>query len=260
MSRYSLMCVAVVACALRVSISHRDAATNSALTQTPRLTVVRRLTLRGGDSDLSLDNTVSQDTLLKYAASESFSQHGGSEWPTADADATDIFRGQIVRLMVQAMDSYGFPQSARSLELESGVALHPPPAREALDLQTCLLHGNWQRVESLLQSASWATDRMKYLAYKQMYLEMIQAGNLKAATRCFKNNLQPAARSLSWAHKGEVQKLKLLLSKVPDFAVWSGSGEIARERTTVKAMLPRSDTRKKTMDRLKKICVWSAHD
>ena len=238
------MCVAVVACVLRVSSSHSDEATNSALTQTLRLRASRasllvrpKLTLRGGDSDLSLDNTVSQDTLLKHAASESFSQHGGSEWPTADADATDIFRGQIVRLMVQAMESYGFPQSARSLELESGVALHPPPAREALDLQTCLLHGNWQRVESLLHSASWATDRMKYLAYKQMYLEMIQAGNLKAATRCFKNNLQPAARSLSWAHKGEVQKLKLLLSKVPDFAAWSGSGEIARERTTVKTML-----------------------
>jgi len=235
------MCVAVVACTLRVSsISHRDAATHSALSQTLRLRASLlerpRLTLRGGDSDLSLDNTVSQDTLLKCAASESFSQHGGSEWPTADADA-DIFRGQIVRLMVQAMESYGFPQSARSLELESGVALHPPPAREALDLQTCLLHGNWQRVESLLHSASWATDRMRYLAYKQMYLEMIQAGNLKAATRCFKNNLQPAARSLSWAHKGEVQKLKLLLFKVPDFAAWSGSGEIARERTTVKAML-----------------------
>jgi len=134
-------------------------------------------------------------------------------WPSADNDGADRFRRQVVKLMVQAMESFGFPESARKLELESGVALHDGPALEALELQKSLLDGDWQTVDEILSTASWVDNRMRHMAYRQLYLELLHADKHQEAAECLDENLEPAARSCGRPEaRREISKLKSLLS------------------------------------------------
>jgi len=197
------------------------------------------LSLRGGaqdrlDSDLSLDHstTASQEPPSKYAGSESMSQQGGSEWPPAEADDTDDLRAQVVRLMTQAMHSFGFPESARSLELESGIALHDGPAREALALQQALIDGDWETADEILSTANWVHDHMRYPAYRCRYLELVQAGKLREAEQCLSANVQPAAQTRG--QLAEAQKLKTLLSAKTTSDAVKLFGSISHSRVAVR--------------------------
>ena len=182
------------------------------------------LALRGGaarydrlcDSDLSLDHSgaSSQDLSRAHSASEGVGPRViNGAWPSADNDGADRFRRQVVKLMVQAMESFGFPESARKLELESGVALHDGPALEALELQKSLLDGDWQTVDEILSTASWVDNRMRHMAYRQLYLELLHADKHQEAAECLDENLEPAARSCGRPEaRREISKLKSLLS------------------------------------------------
>ena len=156
----------------------------------------RVLALRGGeegsaaraDSDLSLDHSAaSQDQTLKLAASD-------SEWMSASVDGVDDFRAQVVRLMVQAMDSFGFPDSARSLERESGIRLHDGPALEAMGLQQGLLDGDWSAVDAILSGARWADDTMRYTVYRHLCLELARSGRLEDAAQVFSRMMRHTGR------------------------------------------------------------------
>ncbi len=182
------------------------------------------LALRGGaagydrlcDSDLSLDHSgaSSQDLSRANSASEGVAPRViNGAWPSSDKDGADRFRRQVVKLMVQAMESFGFPESARKLELESGVALYDGPALEALELQKSLLDGDWQTVDEILSTASWVDNRMRYMAYRQLYLELLHADRHQEAADCLDANLEPAARACGRPEaRREVPRLKSLLS------------------------------------------------
>jgi hypothetical protein len=197
------------------------------------------IALRGGaaehgnhglfDSDLSLDHSgaSNQDLSRLQSVSESISPHG-SAWPPADKDGADRFRRQVVKLMVQAMESFGFPESARKLELESGVALHDGPALEALELHKSLLDGDWQSVDEILGTATWVDNQMRFMAYRQLYLELVHADRRQEAAQCLDANLQPAARALAGAQRKEVQNLQSLLSS-PDTRM-PATGSLSHER------------------------------
>jgi hypothetical protein len=212
------------------------------------------IALRGGaaehgnhglfDSDLSLDHSgaSNQDLSRLQSVSESISPHG-SAWPPADKDGADRFRRQVVKLMVQAMESFGFPESARKLELESGVALHDGPALEALELHKSLLDGDWQSVDEILGTATWVDNQMRFMAYRQLYLELVHADRRQEAAQCLDANLQPAARALAGAQRKEVQNLQSLLSSPDTRMPATGSLSHERKKLAVRKSSAKATTR-----------------
>jgi len=148
-----------------------------------------------------------------------------------------------VKLMVQAMESFGFPESARKLELESGVALHDGLALEALELHKSLLDGDWQSVDEILGTASWVDNQMRFMAYRQLYLELLHADRRQEAAQCFDANLQPAARALAGAQRKEVQNLKSLLSSPGTRMPATGSLSHERKKLAVRQSSVKATTR-----------------
>jgi hypothetical protein len=177
------------------------------------------LTLRGGagvhrqDSDLSLDHSGTASLDLSLLETRSAGSALGDS--VSEGDGTREFRAQVVRLMVQAMDEYGFPESARSLERESGVLLHDDTALEALGLQASIRDGDWARVEGILDAASWADNRMRFDSYRQLYLELVQAGDLEQAAQCLESKVTPCALTLPAAYRKEVGILRTHLYSAP---------------------------------------------
>ena len=148
-----------------------------------------------------------------------------------------------MKLMVQTMESFGFPESARKLELESGVVLHDGPALEALELHKSLLDGDWQIVDEILGTASWVDNQMRFMAYRQLYLELVHANRRQEAAQCLDANLQPAARALAGAQRKEVQNLKSLLSSPDTRMPATGSLSHEREKLAVRNSSAKATTR-----------------
>lgn len=192
------------------------------------------LELRGGaeghDSDLSLDHsgtTLSQDLSL-FEAPRGDSLHGGTSEGEDDAQ---VLRAQIVKLMVQAMDEYGFPESARSLERESGIALHDSAAVEALNLQASIRSGDWASVNDTLECVRWVDDRARFTIYRQMYLGLLHADQAGEAARFLEAKLRPCSRTLPGAYQKEMGRLRIHLvsprQEIPAMASASSRAQLA---------------------------------
>jgi hypothetical protein len=200
------------------------------------------LALRGGaegnDSDLSLDHsgtTASQDMSVLEATRGASMQSEGD-------DDTQMFRAQIVRLMVQAMEDYGFPESARSLERESGVALHDSTALEALTLQASICSGDWARVTSILERTRWVDDRARFTAYRQMCLGLLHAEKVEQAACFLEDKLQPLALTLPRAYSQEVGRLRTHLfssrQNLPAMASSSSRTDLAVRNSEIPTLPP----------------------
>eukprot|EP00993_Chasmostoma_nieuportense_P005547 NODE_616_length_2011_cov_48.557325_g572_i0.p1 GENE.NODE_616_length_2011_cov_48.557325_g572_i0~~NODE_616_length_2011_cov_48.557325_g572_i0.p1 ORF type:complete len:589 (-),score=177.28 NODE_616_length_2011_cov_48.557325_g572_i0:125-1891(-) len=113
----------------------------------------------------------------------------------------DQHRPELVRLLLQTLQSLGYKDSMQALQQESGMLLHSQHIKE---FRSCLSEGDWDQVIALLPKLKISDDNLQYvhfLIYRQKYLELLERGERKAAVYCARNELSPLAPEPKALHK-----------------------------------------------------------
>jgi hypothetical protein len=105
----------------------------------------------------------------------------------------DINSEHLTKSIIQALEEMGYLESARCLELESGISLvTDSDTEECLRLKYALVDGQWQDVAAILNHSAWAPQHMRYPIFRQKYLELLAAGRSIAAENCLQHDLEPS--------------------------------------------------------------------
>uniref|UniRef100_A0A7S4GNX4 CTLH domain-containing protein n=1 Tax=Eutreptiella gymnastica TaxID=73025 RepID=A0A7S4GNX4_9EUGL len=110
-------------------------------------------------------------------------------------------RSEIVRVMLQTLQTLGYKESLQKLEDESGVLLQ---SQHINQFRACILGGEWDKVIELLpklQIGENAVRHVKFLIYQQKFLELLEAGERKQAVECVRTQLTPVAHDTASLHK-----------------------------------------------------------
>mmetsp|Transcript_35139 Transcript_35139/g.47990 ORF Transcript_35139/g.47990 Transcript_35139/m.47990 type:complete len:581 (+) Transcript_35139:176-1918(+) len=98
----------------------------------------------------------------------------------------------LVRLMIQCLHSMGYNQSGDCLEKESKQVVEDPTIRK---FRLAVLDGEWDTVLELLSClhppSLENSSRLKYVVYRQKYLELLEKGDRKGALECLRSQIAP---------------------------------------------------------------------
>lgn len=139
-------------------------------------------------------------------------------------------RNELVRIIVQAMDSLGYPMSARSLEQEAGVEAM---TREMRTLRDCVLNGRWDDLETVLDSltvfkSEADTRAARFVLYEQKFLELLEARRTADALHCLRNHLTRLSPDPKLFNKLPLLCLCTTPEEVREHAQWPGAGQASR--------------------------------
>ena len=86
--------------------------------------------------------------------------------------------GEVVRIILQALESMGLLESARCLEREAGVSLRDGAAADVARLEEAVAEGRWEEACNVLDESgcAWTSARATFPLYRQMFLELLEAG------------------------------------------------------------------------------------
>lgn len=157
---------------------------------------------------------------------------------SAVAPATDptsltplgLNRQELVRLLVQSMDSLGYSQSARSLEKEAGVQSMTSDMRT---LRDCILNGHWDILETVLDSlnvfkSEKDANSARFVLYEQKFLELLEARKTAEALNCLRNHLTRLSPDPKLFNKLPLLCLCATPDEVREHAGWPGAGMVSR--------------------------------
>lgn len=139
-------------------------------------------------------------------------------------------RRELVRIIVQSIDALGYPDSARSLERETGIEAMSPQMRT---LRDCVLRGHWDQLESVLDSLTvFKSDSdaraARFVLYEQKFLELLEAGRTADALDCLRNHLTRLSPNPKLLHKLPLLCMCTTPQEVRDHAEWPGAGQASR--------------------------------
>lgn len=142
-------------------------------------------------------------------------------------------RRELVRIIVQSIDSLGYTHSARTLEKEANVEAMSPQMRT---LRDCVLLGRWEQLEAVLADVTvFKSDRdakaARFVLYEQKFLELLEAGLTADALECLRNDLTRLSPDPKLLHKLPLLCMCTTPDEVRDHADWPGAG--AKSRTAV---------------------------
>jgi WD repeat-containing protein 26 len=145
----------------------------------------------------------------------------------SDISPTGHDRGELVRLLVQAMDGLGYSASARALEHEAGVIALSPDMQ---CLRQCILDGRWSDMEKAFQAAAMYfrtekdSDAARFVVYEQQFLELLDVGKTSEALYCLRNHLAPCCPRPELLHKLPLLCMCSTPDEVRRRANWTGAG------------------------------------
>ncbi|KAG2381483.1 hypothetical protein C9374_006472 [Naegleria lovaniensis] len=104
-----------------------------------------------------------------------------------------VNRKDLVRIIIQALHSLDYKQSAAELEKESGIEYL---SKDIVKLRESIMKGSWNECISIVdeilnQSNCKNTHLVKYHIYKQKYLELLENGEIEEALKTLRNELTP---------------------------------------------------------------------
>ncbi|KAF9385381.1 hypothetical protein CPB97_004860 [Podila verticillata] len=139
--------------------------------------------VKNGDSDLHMSSSTEYTTELSTTTPLGFN------------------RLELVRLMVQSLQSLGYHQAAQTLETESGYQLESPAVSR---FRECVLSGNWAEVELLTSQlnldVSHGIASVKFLIREQKFLELLEAQQIKNALVVLRSELTPLNQNMDRVH------------------------------------------------------------
>ncbi|KAG0222743.1 hypothetical protein BGW42_006346 [Actinomortierella wolfii] len=110
-------------------------------------------------------------------------------------------RLELVRLMVQALQSLGYSNSASLLEKESGFRFESPAITR---FRECVLAGKWDEVEELVRELdlepTTAAPTVQFLIREQKFLELLEARQIKNALLVLRTELTPLQQNTERVH------------------------------------------------------------
>ncbi|KAF9579929.1 hypothetical protein BGW38_003604, partial [Lunasporangiospora selenospora] len=110
-------------------------------------------------------------------------------------------RCELVRIMVQSLQSLGYRQAAQSLVTESGFQLE---SAAVIRFRECVLAGNWDEVEKLTEQLELdpvlRMPVVKFLIREQKFLELLEARKIKDALVVLRSELTPLNHNMERVH------------------------------------------------------------
>eukprot|EP00906_Rhabdomonas_costata_P021640 RCo031398 len=136
----------------------------------------------------------------------------------------EAHRVEMVRLMMQAMEDLGYTAGRRALEQESGLMLHCPHVEA---FRVAILEGDWDSAIGLLPQlrvTSGDPTRLKFLIFRQKFLELLITGQRVKAVQCAQQQLTPCATDPAALHKLTALVMCKEASSVCRWVGWAGAG------------------------------------
>ncbi|GJD07648.1 WD repeat-containing protein 26 [Galdieria sulphuraria] len=107
-------------------------------------------------------------------------------------DSEEIPKDQFTRLVIQAIQSLGYPSVSKQLEEQSGLCALNGQVAEFCE---CIFSGEWSRaaqhVSHLGLEDVQALDKVRFLIYEQQYLETLENGEVESALHCLRSQVTP---------------------------------------------------------------------
>ncbi|EGC37333.1 hypothetical protein DICPUDRAFT_46602 [Dictyostelium purpureum] len=100
-------------------------------------------------------------------------------------------RTELVRLLIQSLDSLGYDKSSKILEQESGISLQ---SKEINQFSESVIEGDWKKVEELLPFLKLNdrdTNNVKFLIFSQKFLEYLEHNKISKALQCLREEITP---------------------------------------------------------------------
>ncbi|KAF9193419.1 hypothetical protein BGZ50_007491 [Haplosporangium sp. Z 11] len=151
----------------------------------------------------------------------------------ANANATTPFgfsRHELVRLMVQSLQSLGYKHSALELETESGFQLESPAVTR---FRECVLKGQWDEVEKLTGELDLDPAHeisVKFLIREQKFLELLEARQIKSALIVLRSELTPLNHNMERVHTLTSFMMSSSAEDLRQRANWDGVDGTSRQK------------------------------
>lgn len=148
-----------------------------------------------------------------------------------DRTRFNLRKSDLVRVIVQALESLDYHDSAKMLEQESGFGLH---SQEIAQFRSDVLQGNWDQVLASLHVLH-ITDvekekSVRFLINRQKYLEQLEKKSIKEALHTLRKEISPIARDPVQLHKLASLIMCLNQDDLQERAKWDGArGRSRRE-------------------------------
>eukprot|EP01080_Neovahlkampfia_damariscottae_P001954 gene1954-1462_t len=108
---------------------------------------------------------------------------------------------ELTRLLIQTLNSLNYKETALNLEKESSILLH---AENIHNLRENILDGNWNQVISSLDILNLDEEHIicvKFLIYRQKYIELLEQKNIKESLKVLREELKPNTKDSKQLHK-----------------------------------------------------------
>jgi len=142
-----------------------------------------------------------------------------------------IDRSQFIRLIIQALNEFGYYEACEILEKESGIQLYSAPIAAFC---TGILEGNWKSVEEHVSDLHLEDEdniaNVKFLIYEQKYLELLECKKVKDALETLRHEITPLNREPSKLHKLSSFMMCSNLEDLKRRANWDGSNGSSRKQ------------------------------
>lgn len=159
--------------------------------------------------------------------------------PDLNFTQSGLDRPQLIRIIIQAIDSLGYPDSARLLEKEANIEAMSAQMRR---LRDCVLLGRWDMLEQVLNEVTvFKSDSdaraARFVLYEQKFLELLESMRTADALECLRNDLTRLSPDPKLLHKLPLLCMCTSPEEVRTHAGWPGAG--AASRTAVLEKLRR---------------------
>ncbi|KAG0001041.1 hypothetical protein BGZ65_003846, partial [Modicella reniformis] len=138
-------------------------------------------------------------------------------------------RHELVRLMVQSLQSLGYKKTAQELETESGYQLESAAVTR---FRECVLTGNWEELEHLAGKLDLNPAHevsVKFLIREQKFLELLEARQIKSALIVLRSELTPLNQNMERVHTLTSYMMSTSAEDLRQRASWDGSDGTSRQ-------------------------------
>eukprot|EP00177_Eucheuma_denticulatum_P005922 GFKZ01010796.1.p1 GENE.GFKZ01010796.1~~GFKZ01010796.1.p1 ORF type:complete len:564 (-),score=73.32 GFKZ01010796.1:377-2068(-) len=161
----------------------------------------------------------------------SMDESTSSDTPDPQMTESGLDRRELVRIIIQAVESLGYINSARALEQEAKVEAMSPQMRR---LRDCVLMGRWDLLEDVLDQVNVFKSEndaraARFVLYEQKFLELLEAMRTADALECLRNDLTRLSPDPKLLHKLPLLCMCTSPDEVRSHAGWPGAGPRSRK-------------------------------
>jgi len=154
----------------------------------------------------------------------------------------EIKQEELVRLMLQTLQDFGYSKAVQTLESESGIAFQN---KSAMELCESIINGKWDKLDKTISSLhleKQTEKKTRFLVFQQKFLELLESKQTKLALECLRNEISPLGHDIKEVHKLSSLMLCPNVEELYKKANWDGMKGHSREKvvSSLRGVLPPS--------------------